>query len=73
MDAPKFDIFSGRDYRDAVWIEAVDGLGAANDRMKQLAAQRPGAYFVFSTAQGMAVARLDTNEPDGSATNEAVG
>jgi hypothetical protein len=41
--------------------------------MKQLAAQKPGPYFVFNTAQGTVIARLDTNEPDSSATDEAVG
>lgn len=60
MNTPKYDIFSGSGYRDALWIEAVEGLGAANERIKELAAEKPGAYFVFCTARGVVVARVDT-------------
>jgi hypothetical protein len=59
---PIFDIFSGQfGDKNAVWIEAVEGLGSAADRMKQLAAGKPGPYFVFSTEKGAVVAAIDTS------------
>jgi len=46
---PKFDIFSGRQDKDAVWIEAVEGLAQARGRLEQIAAEKPGRYFLFSS------------------------
>lgn len=46
---PTFDIFRWHYLdKDATWVEAVEGLGNARDRMKQIANDNPGAYFVFS-------------------------
>jgi hypothetical protein len=73
MDLPKYDIFSGRDHHDALWIEAVLGLAAANDRMRELATHKPGPYFVFCTAQGSVVARVDTTNACDSETERAAG
>jgi len=47
---PTFDIFSGWHDKNAVWIEAVEGLAEARARMDQIAAEKPGRYFIFSTA-----------------------
>jgi hypothetical protein len=45
---PTFDIFSGRPGdKHAIWLEKVEGLGDAYDRMKALAAENPGPYFIF--------------------------
>jgi hypothetical protein len=63
-NVPRYDIFSGRRERDAVWIELVEGLGSANARLKQLAAERRGPYFVFSTETGTVVASIDTTNRD---------
>lgn len=65
MRVPTFDIFSGR-FGDgnAMWVQAVEGLGNATDRMKQLAADNPGAYFVYSTQKRMVVARIDSSVQD---------
>jgi hypothetical protein len=60
VNAPRYDIFADRKNKDAVWIEAVEGLGSANARLKQLAAERPGPYFVFSVEAGTVVAAIDT-------------
>jgi hypothetical protein len=61
---PMFDIFSGRfDDGNAMWVEAVEGLGTAADRMKQLAADNPGPYFVYSTQRRLVVARIDSSAP----------
>jgi len=57
---PKFDIFSGDRDKDAQWIEAVEGLAKANERMQQLAAQRPGKYFIFYTGTHTVVANIET-------------
>jgi hypothetical protein len=64
-----FDIFSGRfGDKGALWIEAVAGLGKAADRMKQLAAGKPGPYFVFSTEDGTVMATIDSSaQPNRSA------
>jgi len=58
---PTFDIFRGH-YRDkyAVWIEAVEGLAAAQKRMEEIAAERPDAYFVFSIHDRLVLAVTDT-------------
>ena len=55
MNVPWFDIFEG-DFgnNDVLWIEAVEGLGAAKQRMDEIALERPGRYFVFYS-QGHAV------------------
>lgn len=57
---PKFDIFSGTREKDARWIEAVEGLSEANERMQQLAVQKPGMYFIFCTASNTVVASIET-------------
>jgi hypothetical protein len=35
------------------WIEAVEGLGNARERMKELHRLYPGRYFIFSEQNGM--------------------
>jgi len=40
--------FSDDDDRDVLWLESVVGLAAARERMKTLAAQKPGPYFVLA-------------------------
>jgi hypothetical protein len=61
MVVPQYDIFRGRRDKDAVWLEAVDGLGAANDRMKEHARRMPGSYFVFCQQTHVVLARIDTS------------
>jgi hypothetical protein len=41
MDVPQYDIFRGRHDEGAAWVEAVDGLDAANERMQYHALQNP--------------------------------
>jgi len=60
MKIPQYEIFSGRADRDAVWLEAVDGLGPAVDRMKDYATQSPGSYFVFCRNTHALLASIDT-------------
>lgn len=45
-----FDLFMGdsQDRNSVLWLEAVDGLTEAQDRLRQIARDRPGQpYFVF--------------------------
>jgi hypothetical protein len=63
MRVPTYDIFSGAGYQDAKWLEAVEGLSAACERMKHLAEQMPGPYFVFSTDSKAILASVNTTKP----------
>jgi hypothetical protein len=48
--ADNFEIFSGFPDRNATWLETVSGLAQADDRMREVAAESPGAYFIFHVA-----------------------
>jgi|HubBroStandDraft_4_1064222.scaffolds.fasta_scaffold3141331_1 hypothetical protein len=62
MNVPPYDIFAVRNnIKDVKWLEAVDGLGAANDRMKEHAQRIPGSYFVFCQRTHAVLARIDTS------------
>ena len=37
-----FDIFSETDEKNGVWLEAVVGLSNAQERLQQVAAEKPG-------------------------------
>jgi hypothetical protein len=61
MSVPKFEIFRGRfPETDVLWLECVDGLAASVDRMKAIAAQKPGPYFVFNAQCHEVLASIDT-------------
>lgn len=57
----QFDIFSGHFDGDAVWIECVTGLAKARERMGQIAAKKPGHYFLFSVANQFILAQVDSS------------
>jgi hypothetical protein len=57
MEEPEYDIFSGEPDGSALWVESVKGLTLARARMDQIAAEKPGEYFLFSTATNAVVAR----------------
>ena len=58
---PAFDVFRGRfGDKDVVWIEAVEGLAAARQRMERFASEVPGPYFVFSSFSHAVLASIDT-------------
>ena len=54
-----FDIFRGAGESDATWIEVVEGLSSARQRIEQLAAASPGRYFVFDSQSRSVVAQID--------------
>ena len=60
MRTPVFDIFSGVPDRDARWLETVEGLGASFDRMKEIAAENPGRYFIFDPREHVVRLCIDT-------------
>ena len=43
-----------------MWIECVDGLNAAINRMNAIATEIPGLYFVFGSRERKVLARTDT-------------
>ena len=55
-----FDIFSGSEDNDARWIEVVEGLSNARQRIEELAADSPGRYFVFDSKTYSVVAQIDS-------------
>ena len=58
---PRFEIFFGQfPEKDATWIESVEGLGQAADRMHELAKEKPGPYFVFHMVSHQILAVVDT-------------
>ena len=69
---PKFDLFFGRyGEQDATWIETVDGLGNAADRMNKLAREKPGAYFVFHSSTHQVLGSVDTTPKSGTKSEVA--
>jgi hypothetical protein len=60
MHVPSCDIFSGFFDKDAIWLETVEGLAAASERMKEFAARRPGPYFVFDCQNHNILDSIDT-------------
>jgi hypothetical protein len=48
MKEQKFDVFSVAINNDARWLECVEGLANARERLEQIAAENPGQYFLFS-------------------------
>jgi len=60
MKEPTFDIFSGTPDEDEEWIEAVAGLSNARERMSELAARKPGRYFIFSVGSESILAQVQT-------------
>jgi hypothetical protein len=47
--------------KDAVWLETVEGLEAAQRRMEEIATRKPGVYFIFSSGDRSVVAKIERN------------
>ena len=59
---PTYDIFAGQfGFTEVLWIESVEGLGNAQERMEKIAWDRPGPYFVFCTRTHQMLAAVDTS------------
>ena len=69
---PTFDIFRGHyQDKDATWVDAVEGLGKARERMKQIATEKPGPYFVFSCHDRLVLDILVTKRRSESASDKS--
>jgi hypothetical protein len=60
MDELSLDIFSGELDKDAMWLEAAEGLSKARERMEQIAADKPGRYFIYSIRSRTVLAQIET-------------
>ena len=61
MKVPQYHIFSGLRDKDPMWLETVEGFAAAHKRLKELAAQEPGPYFIFCSGTHTVVASTNTS------------
>lgn len=60
-----YDLFKGTSEENALWIETVEGLQAAMDRMDCLALTTPGDYFLFRSGSVVAsVKRQNAEQQD---------
>jgi hypothetical protein len=57
-----FDILSGTPQANPKWLESVAGLANARKRINELAAQRPGQYFIFNAWNGCVLEQVDTRQ-----------
>jgi len=55
-----FDIFSGAPEDNGLWVEAIAGFSNAGQRMRQIAAEKPSKYFLFSSSDQSILTRIDT-------------
>ena len=53
-----FDIFKAT-VNGPLWVEAVQGLGEAKERMARLALTSPGEYFIHSQEKGVVARRAE--------------
>ena len=61
---PVFDIFKGFSDKNAMWVERVSGLAAAQERMGKIAAEVPGPYFIFDLMNHTVLAKhVPSNAP----------
>jgi hypothetical protein len=60
LNEETFDIFSGSAEEYGLWVEAIEGLSSAHQRMGQLAAEKPGRYFLLSSTDQSILTRVDT-------------
>jgi hypothetical protein len=58
----KFDIFQGHVDRDPIWVEVVDGLACAFERIEEFAAEKPAHYFVKSLNTHKVLASVDSTK-----------
>ncbi|HKF00993.1 MAG TPA: hypothetical protein VKB49_01720 [Candidatus Sulfotelmatobacter sp.] len=59
---PSYEIFSGKfGYTEVLWLESIEGLGNAFERMKEIAKASPGPYFLFCNRTHRKMAAIDTS------------
>ncbi len=60
MDEGTFDIFAGAPEEHGSWVESVEGFSQAQRRMGQIAAEKPGIYFLFNGDSLSVLTRVQT-------------
>jgi hypothetical protein len=55
-----FDIFRRLPDGKPLWIESVQGLHAAKDRLSHLLSATPGEYFIYSEKSGGVIVDFDS-------------
>ena len=55
-----YDVFAGDPGKDALWVQAVAGLENAQQRMRQIATDKPGKYFLFCAAEDAIIAQIES-------------
>ncbi len=48
--------------KEAMWVETVNGLSSARERMETIAMLKPGNYFVFSRTDHSILAKMTIQE-----------
>jgi hypothetical protein len=68
-----FDIFATLPDGSPLWLEAVEGLNQARERLSGLMQARPGSYFIYSEKTGGVVERVhgDSDGPPKKAPRRA--
>lgn len=62
MRVPRYDIFFGvPGDSNVLWKESAAGLGAADEKMRELAAKTPGSYFIFDALNSEIIAKMDNS------------
>jgi len=56
----QYDLFSGDPDANPKWRCAITGLEYAKRRMAELAATKPGPYFIYSITLGRVMISLDS-------------
>jgi hypothetical protein len=60
LKTESFDIFSGAVDENPVWLETVETLSGARQRMEEIATEMPGKYFLFSPLNQSILAQVWT-------------
>ena len=62
MEEATFDIWSGTSQKTGQWLETVAGLANAQKQLREIAAEEPRRYFIFTAWHGYVLDESDTQE-----------
>ena len=71
MRGRDYEIFSGSLHDEPMWLETVEGIAAATNRMKERARTVPGRYFVYSIEDSAVLVSIDTSDFTGRENKNA--
>jgi hypothetical protein len=60
VDDETFEIFSGAPEETGLWVEGIEGLSNARQRVEQIAEEKPGKYFLLSGGSQSIITRIET-------------